>query len=202
VFERLLGVGRLAAPLGLALGLLIGAQPVLADTEIGHTGTVGVHMLNDTSVAGVLCRYNYLSAAGKEKLVKLIVLSPNMKAVTGQTNQKVGWVVIVQRRAGATSTNPSWVNQFTSTEVTAYTSSSAWAYFQDRQITVSVPYAWNDTNHFANYRVNVKMIWHKANGQVQGTALHRVDHYFGYQANNVAANKTFNGNCSAYEPQF
>ncbi|MEA2676888.1 MAG: hypothetical protein QOJ81_1029, partial [Chloroflexota bacterium] len=181
--------GRIAAPVMVVLGLLLGAQPVLADTELGHAGTVGVHSLSDTSGnPGAWCGYKLLTAIGVEKLVKLVVKPPKMKAVNGLTNQKVGWVIIVQRQAGPNGQSNPWIDKFTSTEQTAYTNYLQNAIFAgDRTITVTVPYGVYDTGHDAIYRINVKLIWHKPNGTVQGTALHRVGHYGLYDVSNTGS---------------
>ena len=200
MFKRLFSAGRFAAPAGLVVGLLLGAQPVLADTELGHTGTVGIHSLSDTSGnPGAWCGYKLLSGPGVEKLIKLVVKPPKMKAVSGQTHQKVGWVIIVQRQAGPDGQSNPWIDKFTSTEQTAYTSYLQNAAFAgDRTITVTVPYGVYDTSHDAIYRVNVMMIWHNANGSVQGTALHRVGHYGLYDVSNTSSSSPQGGFCYAY----
>ena len=121
-----------------------------------------------------------------------------MKAVTGNSHQKVGWVVIVQRKYGSIPSNPPWQNQFTSAEMTAFTNASTYASFpNDRNITVTVPYGPNAQDQYATYRVMIKMIWHNANGSVQGTALHRVDHYGLYDLDNDGQTPA-NGKCDAY----
>ena len=49
----------------VAIALLGIAQPVFADTELGHTGTVGVHSLSDTSGnPGTTAKYKYNSSDG------------------------------------------------------------------------------------------------------------------------------------------
>ena len=189
----------------LAIGVLItagalGAQPVLADTELGHTGTVGVHSLNDTaSHPTVHCGYGFNNTYQVNNLQHIWVEPPRMKAVSGNNHQTVGWRAIVQRRWGATGSNPVWTDVFTSVERTAVTDASTNAAFGFNWASISVtpPFsAKYNQSQFAQYRVIVKMVWHKSNGSTQGTAMHRVDHYFLEIADDHLPRA---GNCLAYD---
>ena len=201
MFQRLFSVGRLAAPAGLALGLMLGAQPVLADTELGHTGTVGPHIVSD-GFAAVTCAYTYLPASDVYRLTKINVAYPSIAAVVGKSHQKVGWQAIVQRKYGGYPTsNLQWVNDFASAEMTAYTSDNSYANFQNfRHISVTVPYGPSAQNtHYAAYRVLIKMFWHTPSGGVQGTALHRHDHYYKYDSSSSPAYAALvNAKCDGY----
>jgi hypothetical protein len=199
VFLRLSTAGRVAAPVTLILGLLLGAQPAFADTELGHTGTVGVHSLVDTTNnGGAFCFYNH--PYGTSQLKSIEVTPPRMKALNGQSAQKVGWRAIVQRKFGSIYTNNAWIDKFTSAEFTAIANDASYvSVWYPAAISVTVPYGPNAQGQLAQYRVFVKMIWHTPNGQVQGTALHRVDHYnknFGGWGGIPTVHQ--NGNCEAY----
>ena len=200
MFKRLLSAGRVAAPAGLALGLMLGAQPVLADTELGHTGTVGTHSLHDTAnYEGAGCHYLWNTQQDIAYLKSIDVNPPRMKAVVGNNHQTVGWQAIVQRRWGSNGTSPAWTVTFTSVERTATTNATTNALFnQWAHINVTLPFgAAQHQSKFAQYRVVVKMIWHNSNGTTQGTAMHRVDHYFLELPEEL---KSRTGNCLGYDP--
>ena len=184
----------------LTIAGALGAQPVLADTELGHTGTVGVHSIFDTaSHAGVHCEYGFNNTYQVGTLQDIYVAPPRMKAVTGNNHQTVGWRAIVQRRWGATGSNPAWTNTFTSVERTAVTNPTTNANFTTSAfISVTPPFpASQHATKFAQYRVIIKMIWHSSSGSIQGTAQHRVDHY---SLDIADGHLPRAGNCLAYDP--
>jgi hypothetical protein len=162
----------------LAVAMLVIAQPVLADTELGHTGTVGVHSLSDTSGnPGTTAKYKYNSSDGFGWLKRLFVKPPNMRAVAGKNAQKVGWLFTVERKICGIGGCDIWRLRYTSPEMTAVTDDTHNAAFSEATVGVTVPCGHNCADAGATYRVTVKMIWHRANDSVQGTARHRVYWY-------------------------
>jgi hypothetical protein len=182
----------------LAAAMVVTAQPVLADTELGHTGTVGAHSLNDTAASpGATCKYRYLPSPNVGKLVRIAVHPPKVKAVAGKNAQTVGWKFTVQRKiAGLTGSSP-WENRYTSPEMTAVTDDAHNAAFTKASVRVEVPFGPNAEDVAAFYRVKVKMFWHRADDSVQGTALHRIDFYkIKLDTGGSAVQEDF---CGAYE---
>ncbi|MEA2676769.1 MAG: hypothetical protein QOJ81_910 [Chloroflexota bacterium] len=197
-FKRL----RLGVPvIAVLFGLLIGIQPVLADTELGHTGTVGAHSLLDTTaLPGGQCAYQHLAAYDVNKLKSMVARSPRVKAVAGKSSQLVGYRVIVQRRSGSIYSNNVWTDKFTSAEHTAMTSDTANAYFgANPSITVTVPFGPDQQDVYAEYRIVMKLIWHNSDGSIQGTAMHRVGHYNSFKTGSQSPPQTAQpGKCPDY----
>ena len=88
------------------ISMALTAMPTLADTEMGHTGLVGNHVVFDGTqdgFFGVVCHYR---SNNHNKLNNIAVSAPDVYArdVTGSTDsQRVGWRIIVRRlRPGAT----------------------------------------------------------------------------------------------------
>jgi hypothetical protein len=174
---------RLVSAASVLLLLTFGVQPVLADTELGHTGTVGFHRLREsvTNYGGAVCIYRSdppPSAYSYEgELYSLEVRPPKVKAIAGA--QQVGWRFIVERRsedelAGAWFP---WVERIRSKIQRRTTDTNTNAPFTWMQADVIVPTnGVNDTPRY-QYRVLVKMYWFYADGSIEGTATHRVDWY-------------------------
>jgi hypothetical protein len=177
-------VRSLFIAMGLTSVMVAGVQPVLADTELGHNGTVGVHSLADTSSnPGATCKYKFLPSWDFGKLVRIFVKPPKMRAVAGKDAQTVGWTFTVQRRIfGITGSGP-WVDRYTSPEMMAVTDDAHNATFSQSSVSVTVPFGPGAEDVVAVYRVKVKMFWHRANGSIQGTARHRVDYYHSTMTN-------------------
>lgn len=174
-------------------------QPVLADTELGHTGIVGVHSLRDSSLEyGAGCKYKYLAGYDFGKLKHIEVWAPRVRAVAGKTAQLVGWRFTVQRQTSGLMGSGPWHDRYTSPEMTATTSDAAYASFSgSMSVRVSVPYGPDAEDVGVVYRVYVTMLWHRPNGSIQGTARHRVNFYGSYYTN--AAGAGFQHNvCGAY----
>jgi hypothetical protein len=187
---------RLSAAGLLAVALAVGAQPALAATPVGQFGTFGAHHLIDTSAKpGATCKYRfgYVESIQYEtgKLRKIIVRAPKMRAVAGETAQTVGWTFKVQRRVYRPDGRGPWKTAHISDEAQAVTSDSAYAAFSSREVSASVP------SLGARYRVTIKMIWHNADGTVQGWVKTRVDKY-----GVIFANKNYthsdNNKCEGY----
>ena len=169
----------LRTPFSIAVMLLVAlslAQPVVADTEQGSSGTVGAHSLNDTSTGnpGATCRYKYFSDLESWKINRISVRAPNMRAVAGNSAQEVGWSFIVQRRMFGIVGHGPWELRYTSPLYSTRTSDGHDAAFTTKSVPVRVAYGVG-----AGYesRVIVKMSWYRSNGHVQGTSTHRVDFY-------------------------
>jgi hypothetical protein len=160
-----------------AITLLMAVSPVLADTERGHAGTVGKHSLQDElGSPGATCRYTTVSLYDNDlKLRRIVVRPPLMRAVEGKSAQTVGWTFTVQRRVQGIGGATEWVNRYTSSEATAVTDDAHDASFT--KASVPVRPGGNLAGGVYQYRVLVTMLWHRADGSLQGTARHRVDYY-------------------------
>ena len=147
--------------------LMLAASPVLADTELGHSGKVGRHHLVDTtSSPGVTCQYEN---SPSQPLTGIHVRAPVVRArnVTAhRDHQLVGWRYIILRVRGNTEST-----YFKSpiSKLTAYDDKRA--PFEDGATDLMSPAQPGDL-----FYVNVKMFWYRG-GKTEGTALHEVDHY-------------------------
>ena len=160
----------------VAAALLIGAQPVFAETELSHTGTWGTHDLTDsTSYPGATCSYLYKSASTDGKLIKIVVRPPHMQAVAGKNAQTVGWKFSVQRRVQGIGGATDWVRRYLSPEMTAVTDDAHYAAFDSASVPVITGPA--GAGGMYQYRVVVGMIWHRQDGSIQGRVRSRIDSY-------------------------
>lgn len=166
---------------GIAL-LALAVGPVMADAEMGHTGTVGFHKLRDSGYtnAGAECRYKgiYPSPGGysyEGKLKYITVRPPKMKAVPGGGSQEVGWQFKAQRAVD--DVVGAWTTRYTSGIQRRMTTPSRLADFTDQGVKVRVPTSSaDDPSHYV-YRVLVRMLWYHEDGTVQGKATHLVQYY-------------------------
>ena len=160
------------------------AQPVLGATDLGHTGTVGLHSLTDTSAnPAAIGKYKYNRSDRFGWLVRFWVNPPNMHAVTGKSNQTVGWKYSVQRQICGLGGCNSWRTTYTSTEQTAVTDDTHNAPFTQMSVGVTVPCGHNCSDAGATYRITETLIWHKANGTIQGTDRERIYYYAAHMTN-------------------
>lgn len=171
-------IGRQLSP-ALLIGMLIAAmavQPVLANHELGHRGTVGFHALVDTQASpGATCTYRELEPIGgywEGYLRRISVAPPRMRAIAAP--QKVGWQFTVQRKESFEGASTAWYETYTSPWQNATTNSTSDASFTSMSVRV---FGANSTDGSYSYRVLVKMRWYRANGTTQGTAIHKVDNY-------------------------
>jgi hypothetical protein len=152
--------------------LTLSAGPVMADTELGHTGKVGDHYLNDVSgYTGVICHYD----EDNTHLTSFEVRQPNIWArnrTTHRDSQKVGWRILIKRQMYGSS---AWKTFFKSSikKATAYDDQSA--YFPIRTLTPQMPH--EPIGEPSHWMAVIKMYWFAADGSVAGTARHRVDVY-------------------------
>lgn len=150
------------------------AGSVSADTELGHTGQVGAHSLRDGDIyhPGATCRYKTLAGgryAWQGKLTRLDVRPPRMRSIG--SSQRVGWRFIVQRAKG----DGPWAVTYRSPVQKSRAYSTTNASFDPMTTAVAVPSDYADETYV--YRVLVRMLWYRADGSVQGTARHAVNHY-------------------------
>lgn len=168
----------------IAVAALGATQPVFADTPLGHTGTVGVHSLTDTSSnPGAIAYYKYNNSDGFGWLKRLYVNPPNMRAVAGMSNQTVGWLFTVERKICGIPGCGHWELRYTSSETTAVTDDAHSPSWGQASVRVTVPCGHNCADAGATYRVTVKMIWHRPNGSVQGTVRDRIYYYSAQMSN-------------------
>ena len=167
---------------------LAAGQPVLADTPLGHTGTVGAHSLTDThSTPGAKCHYEG-GGVGVGFIDSIKVRPPNMSPV--RTKQIAGWQFTVERRFVGSSTGP-WKQVYHSVIQTTSIGGGDSGGFTSMTAPISVPSNEGTTGeHF--FRVIVKMFWYHADSSVMGTARNRVDFYREIKGNLAA---TFDGSC-------
>jgi hypothetical protein len=157
----------------VGLATLAVAQPVFA-----ATGTVGFYKVTDTAARpGAIGLYKYNAEDGFGWLKRFYVNPPKMRAVAGMDSQTVGWLYNVQRKICGLGGCGSWTVTYTSPEFKAITDdahSPAWG--QD-SVKVRVPCGHGCEDAGARYRINIKMMWHRPNGSVMGTAKHRIYYY-------------------------
>lgn len=169
-------VSRMCTAAGLALAaLVLAVGPVLADTEKGHTGQVGVHMLRDSlQKPGVECHYVAKPDPQiGEDLASFTVRAPKVFArikTGGVDRGKVGWRFMIEQAPGNNSSGP-WTAFYTSPVWKRMASDTQFASFSARSASPTIP---ADDRSF---RVKVKMFWYRGDGSTSGTALHLVDYY-------------------------
>lgn len=166
----------------VALALVAG--PVVADTEMGHTGLVGDHRVvdgtTDETFSGIVCFYD--STRGN-RLHRLTVMAPEIYArnVTAAVDsQRVGWRVIVKRlRPGATTLKPF----YRSATQKAIATDSTPAEFPRPSGPGAPPYMTvnldvpNEPGTGSQYFVFIRMFWYRS-GALEGTATHALDYYY------------------------
>jgi hypothetical protein len=181
----MLGRGKRGLLVAATVGMLAVAatQPALG-YELGHTGTVGVHSLVDTSAnPGATGKYRYYASDGFGWLKRFWVNPPKMRAVAGKTNQTVGWKFIVERKVCGIPRCGRWTVRYTSPEMTAVTDDAHNASFSQATVRVRVPCGHNCEDAGAIYRITVKMLWHRPNGSIQGKVKDRI-YWYGAQMTN------------------
>jgi hypothetical protein len=188
---RVASIGRRQVVAAIGALLFAGSvvNPVLADTEQGHTGTVGFHQLRDNSTYGAsLCGYTGTGSppsgySYEGELDTLAVRPPKVRAISG--SQKVGWRFTVQRRSEDELSAMwfSWVDRYRSPIQRKVTNSTTNAAFTWMDVDVNVPTSSFEATPRYQYRVLVKMFWFRADGSIQGTATHRVDWYTSWYDN-------------------
>lgn len=164
--------------LALSAALVLGMSGVAAaDTELGHRGLVGRHALRDRAIdgqGGARCDYSF-SDARDGGAATITVLGPRVFArnrTAGVDHQRVGWQVILQQTPDDIGYG-TWYTVATSGIVKADATDQTRAAFSAR--TLDVPF-----NTFV--RAKVKVIWYAPGSStvIEGTAVHRVDHYDRY----------------------
>jgi hypothetical protein len=152
--------------------LVLTAGSVFADTELGDTGKVGDHYLNDQSgYAGATCDYT----PDGQVMTVISVRAPNIWArdkTTSRDRQRVGWRFIVRRRK---DTSTKWTTLYTSSIAKARAYDNQTAFFETRGVQPSLPV--EQPGHSSRYQVRVQMFWYRSDGSVAGSSLHRVDTY-------------------------
>jgi hypothetical protein len=161
----------------VAISALAIAQPALAG-DLGQTGTVGHYRVVDTKTdQSVLAHYRWYNGDNLGWLKKFVVDPPRMKAVAGKSAQTVGWKFYVEREDCGFFGCGNWHKTYTSPEMTAVTDDSTNASFGQASVRVYVPCGHGCEDLASAYRVTIKMIWHKPNGNIQGTAKYRIVWY-------------------------
>ena len=172
---------------------IIAAGPVLADTELGHTGTVGFHELRDGRNGGAICRYEELFPSPSNfeyeaELDWIDVRPPKMKAAAGR--QRVGWRFIVERRDYIRPDLTDWFVVYRSSVQQAVTNTKTNAAFATMGFRPNVPADRFEELPIASFRVQVKMFWYGEGQTIEGTATHLVDRYKAIYANDDGADPT------------
>jgi hypothetical protein len=159
----------LASAVGL-LTLVLSAGTALAETEVGHTGLVGDHQLNESSGNRIVtCRYANSDLGGYLKAFEIRTPTIWARDLNANVNsQNVGWQVIVQRK----KPGGSWKSFYKSSILKAMASDNVSAFFATRTIDESMV-LFPSTGM---YRIRSKMFWYR-NGSVEGTANHQYDYY-------------------------
>ena len=171
--------GRSLALATALLSVLVVAQPVAAEVDLGHSGTVGAYSLDDTNgTPGARCGYREKPSWNLWQLRRMNVMPPNVRGVPGRGMMKVGWSFTVQRRAhSAFSPDPGpWQNRYTSAVMTDMTNAQNDADFEMAGVRVYVPVEPGNDVVFA-YRALVDVYWYRPNDSVLGHARMRVQWY-------------------------
>jgi hypothetical protein len=184
---------------------VIGAGPVLADAELGHTGTVGFHELRDGRNGGAICRYKELVPSPgnyqyEAELKWIDVRPPKMKAIAGE--QRVGWRFIIERRDYVAPTLGDWTVVYRSSVQKAVTDPTTNASFAMMGSRINVPAEFFDDVPSSGFRLQVKMFWYDVGGSVQSTATHLVERYKRILANDDGTHPTISldrGGCTGWE---
>lgn len=170
-------VTRLALIALSAMAALVMAQPALAYTDLGTTGTTGAHSLTDTSSSpGTGCVYKFSTGMGIWKLKHMYVQPPNVKAAPGHGMEQVAWQFTVQREIVSFGGISPWKDRYTSPKFYATTDSTHNAGFAEESVGVTVPFDFG-ADASANYRVLVKVFWYDKHSAVIGTDTMRDDWY-------------------------
>ena len=168
----------LIIPLAIVAALLATVQPALAGRTLAHTGTVGQYSVTDTAARpGAIGLYRYNAEDDFGWLKRFYVNPPKMKAVAGMNSQKVGWLFNVQRKICGFGGCGNWEVTYTSPVTTAITDDAHSPGWGQASVRVRVPCGPGCADAGASYRINLKMIWNRANGSVMGTAKHRIYFY-------------------------
>lgn len=186
----------------VSIAALAATQPVLAEIELSHTGTVGAHSLTDTpSHPAAFGKYRWYDSDNLGWLKRFYVNAPKMKAVAGKTSQVVGWLFIVERKdCGFFGCNP-WHVTYTSPETTAITDDSHSPGWGQASVDVHVPCGHNCEDLASSYRITEKLIWHRPNGSTQGTVRYRI-YWYGAQATNGTSGVQKKTAGAAWSPDF
>src|SRR4051812_45315825 len=174
----------LSVTAAVAAALLLVVGPVAADTEMGHSGLVGEHVVFDGTsenfFSGVACFYD---SARHNKLRSLTVMAPEIYArdVTAAVDsQRVGWRVIVKRkRPGSTALRPfyrSGTQKAVATDASRAEFPRPSGSGTEPYMTVNLDVPW-ELGTGSQYFIFVRMFWYRA-GHLEGTATHRIDNYY------------------------
>lgn len=195
MFRRTLPIPFLV--LALVVLTLAAAQTVLADTELGDAGNVGMHSLTDThATPGARCGYKLNSDLGLGKLKTITAHPPNMRAAPGRSHQVIGWRFTIQRNFVGEHNRPWKVVYSSSLQTTAIGGEGGG--FSSMSASILVPPNEGATG-VHHYRVVVKMFWFGKDDQtVVGTSRHRVDFYRGVM--NTGERWTDDGSCGGLSP--
>jgi hypothetical protein len=158
-----------------ALGV---AQPVSASPRVDYSGTIGAYTYTDTAARpGAIGLYKYNAEDGFGWLKRFYVNPPKMKAVAGMDHQTVGWLYKVQRKICGLGGCGSWTVTYTSPEFKVVTDDAHYTAWGQDSVKVRVPCGHGCEDAGAIYRINIKMMWHRPNGSIQGKAKHRIYYY-------------------------
>jgi len=185
---------------GTAIAALALAQPAMAYTDLGTTGTTGAHKLVDAKTTpGVECAYPTRPplTVGLWQLKHIYVHPPKAKAAAGQGTEKIGWQFTVQRQESGFGGPGPWQNDYTSPTWFATTDSTHNAAFTQEGVKVHLPFA-PGADAAADYRVVVNLSWYNAKGKVIGTAKMRADWYRA-DSTGTTQTATRHGECFDYE---
>ncbi len=181
--RRLVTVHSVANPsLVDAVGFTAWPPMSTSATRFSQSGTVGSYSLNDTTASpGSDAIYRYEGSYDAWRLRQIVVHAPNVRAVSGNSAQKVGWSFTIQRRFCSWGHCSSWYDRYTSAKFTATTSDATNAPFSDEHVGVRLPKMMYDAGY--QYRAIVKMFWYRHEreppGDRDGTReLLQADHGF------------------------
>lgn len=158
------------------LALLLSGTTALADTELGHTGKVGAHMLRDTlDTPGMECHYQARPEPQiGEDLVSFTVRAPKVFArnkTSGLDRGRVGWRFIIDQAPNNAGQPGAWTRFYKSRVWKANATDSQFASFSSKNASPTI----GSADLF--FRVRIKMFWYRGDGSTVGKAVHLVDYY-------------------------
>lgn len=144
---------------------LAGEGGALAAHEVSHTGTIGAWSITDTAGSpGVRCVYE--GAAGSWYLQKVKVPAPTIYGTSSHL-RSVGYRLLLQYKTAS-----GWVTSQKGPLISGPASTSTAATLTGSNIVRNPGLSPNGRK----YRVELKLIWYRANASVQGIAYVLVDH--------------------------
>jgi hypothetical protein len=168
----------------LIVGLLSVTGPAVAETHLGHAGSIGRHHLRDSAKhPGAVCLYRHFTQQGGGIAIDGVVARPPVVFARDLTSGTDSATVGYRARLQSTDDFATWKTIDLKPIQKATATDHQRADFVAQRFNVAL----------GTYRVLVDMLWYAADGHIVGGAASRVDFYIG---------KDHQGNVVANEPDY